>query len=162
MNDALALQMNMPSCKMSQNIPKVTNKSLFEKFLFDLIFGCVRTDINRNLCILSPSSFHLEPITVLNSTMSSKHWIINSINDFEQQIFIKFAVVLCWSEGITQKNLKKTVGDSRHWSMPSLSLHLETPLVTLRPIVVDDLKIKKKMGATRVDSRKKNNPCFSL
>lgn len=127
--------------------------------------------------------------------MSSNQKIINSISDFEQRIFIKFAILLGWSGGITRKNLQKAVGgkalaestiyswikkindgrtdvsearggdtsdqnlrlkrreeiqqamdDSRHWSMRSLSQHLDIPLATLRSIVVDDLKMKKKMG----------------
>lgn len=42
--------------------------------------------------------------------MDTKQLIINSISDFEQRIFIKFAVLLGWSGGVILDYLKKAIG----------------------------------------------------
>lgn len=127
--------------------------------------------------------------------MASKQAIINSVTEIEQRIFVKFGILLGWSGGVIEKNLKKAIGrkafsertiynwmkkindgrfdmneqrggdtsdyalriervdqvrdameESRHWSVRSLSLHLNIPIATVHSILTTELKMTKKLG----------------
>jgi [histone H3]-lysine36 N-dimethyltransferase SETMAR len=48
--------------------------------------------------------------------MNSKEKLIDSINECEQRIFIKFATLLGWSVSVTHKNLTSSIGNNRAYS----------------------------------------------